>query len=149
MAMDVKAGVFINRSRHDVASYAMNPENDPVWITGIVEARMLTEPPLAEGTQVQRLATFLGKRIEYVLEVAEYDPQALLAMRSVKGPFPMKVAYKFEEEGGGTLARIRIQGEATGFYKLAGPVMSRAVKRNITNDLSMLKDLLESRADER
>ena len=59
----------------------------------------------------------------------------------------MKVAYEFEEKGGGTLARIRTQGEATGFYKLAGPVMSRAVKRNITNDLTMLKDLLESRAD--
>ena len=148
MAINVKAEVLINRSVDEVASYAMHPDNDPVWITGIVEARMLTEPPLAQGTQVQRVAKFLGKRIEYVLEVEEYDPKALLAMRSVKGPFPMKVAYEFEEKSGGTLARIRIQGEASGFYKLAGPVMSRAVKRNITNDLNTLKDLLESHVDE-
>ena len=86
MAMDVKAEALINRSRQDVTSYAMNPENDPVWITGIVEARMLTEPPLAEGTQVQRLATFLGKRIEYVLEVAEYDPQSAAGHALGQGP---------------------------------------------------------------
>ena len=62
--------------------------------------------------------------------------------------FPMKVWYEFEEASNGTVARIRIQGEASGFYKLAGPMMSRAVKRNITNDLETLKDLLEAEADE-
>ena len=147
MGINVKAEVVINRSREDVTRFAMNPDNDPVWISGIREVKMLTEPPLAQGTKVERVATFMGKRIEYVLEVVEYDPKALLAMRSVKGPFPMNVSYEFEEVAGGTLARIRIQGEASGFYKLAAPVMSRAVKRNITNDLKALKELLESRAD--
>ncbi len=147
MPIDVKAEVVINRAREDVASYAMNPDNDPIWIGGIKEARMLTEPPLAQGTQVDRVAKFLGKRIEYVLEVVEHDPKALLAMRSVKVPFPMEVTYEFEEAAGGTLARIRIQGEARGFYKLGGPLMSRAVKRNITKDLKALKGLLESEVD--
>ena len=148
MAVDVEAEVTINRPVANVAGYVMDPENDPVWITGIIEAKMLTEPPLSEGTKVERVATFLGKRIEYVLEVVEHDPTALLAMRSVKGPFPMKVWYEFEEAGNSTVARIRIQGETSGFYKLAGPIMSRAVKRNITNDLETLKDLLEAEADE-
>ena len=130
-----------------MSAYAMNPDNDPVWITGIVEAKMLTDPPLAQGTQVERIATFLGKRIEYVLEVAELNPQSLMAMRSIKGPFPMEVDYEFEDAAEGTVARIRVRGEATGFYRIAGPVMSRAVKRNITNDLKTLKDLLESKAD--
>ncbi len=93
------------------------------------------------------IASFLGRRIEYVLEVVEYDPKALLAMRSVKGPFPMEVTYEFEEVADGTQARIRVQGETSGFYKLAGPLMSRKVKRNITNDLETLKDLLESGAE--
>ena len=59
----------------------------------------------------------------------------------------MKVTYEFEEVSGGTLARIRIEGEARGFYKLAGPLMSRVVKRSITTDLKTLKELLESGAD--
>ena len=101
MAVDVKAEVVIKRSRDEVAAFAMKPDNDPVWISGITEARMLTEPPVGQGTQVERIAYFMGKRIEYVLEVADYDPNARLAMRSIKGPFPMKVDYEFEESGEG------------------------------------------------
>jgi hypothetical protein len=60
----------------------------------------------------------------------------------------MRVAYAFEEAGDGTLVRIRVQGESGGFYSLAAPLMSRAVKRNITGDLAALKRLLESSAHE-
>ena len=148
MAIDVRAEVSINRSRQqEVAEYAMNPDYDPVWIGGISEAKMITDPPLREGTQVSRVASFLGKRIDYVLEVVGHEPASLLAMRSVKGPFPMKVTYEFEEASGGTMARIRVEGEAGGFYKLASPLMSRSVKHNITKDLRTLKQLLESMAD--
>ncbi len=146
MAIDVEAEVFIYKPRNEVAEYASNPDNDPVWITGITEANLLTYPPVGLGTRVERVAGFLGRKVEYVLETTEYRPDELVVMTSVKGPFPMKVTYGFEEAKGGTLARIRIEGETTGFYQLAGPIMSRAVKRNITNDLETLKDILESRA---
>ena len=144
MPIDVKAEVLIQRTREDVTSYAMNPDNDPVWISGIVEAKMLTGPPLGQGTQVARVAKFLGKRIEYVLAVVGYDPTSLMQMKSIKGPFPMEVSYEFEEAGDATLARIHIQGEASGFFKIASPIMARSVKKSITKDLRMLKQLLES-----
>ena len=144
MPIDVKAEVLIQRAREDVTSFAMNPDNDPVWISGIVEAKMLTDPPFGQGTQVARVAKFLGKRIEYVLEVVGYEPTSLMQMKSVKGPFPMEVSYRFEEAEEATLARIRVQGEATGFFKIASPIMARSVKKSITNDLRMLKQLLES-----
>ena len=147
MAIDVTAQTVIARSREEVASYAIDPDNDPVWISGITEAKTLAGEPPATGARVARVAKFLGRRIEYVLEVSEYLPESRLVMRSVKAPFPMEVTYEFEAAGESTLARIRIQGEAKGFYRLAGPVMSRAVKRGITNDLDTLKYLLESRAD--
>jgi len=56
-------------------------------------------------------------------------------MRSVKGPFPMRVRYEFEDADGGTRVRIRIQGGATTFYRLAAPLISGIVKRNVQNDL--------------
>lgn len=121
MAIDVKAEVLIGRPRDDVAGFAMDADNDPIWIGGITEARTLTDPPMAKGTKVQRIASFLGKRIEYVNEVVEYDPKSLLVMRSIKGPFPMIITYDFAESDGGALARIRVQGEAGGFYTLAAP----------------------------
>ena len=64
MAIDVKAEVSINRSPEYVANYAMNPDYDPIWISGISEAKMIADPPFREGTQVSRVASFLGKRID-------------------------------------------------------------------------------------
>ena len=60
--MDVTAKLLIQRSREEVARYAINPENDPVWIGGI--ATLLGAPPLRSGSRVQRVAKFLGRRIE-------------------------------------------------------------------------------------
>ena len=144
MAVDVTAEIRVQRPRDEVAAYAMDPANDAVWVSGITEARMLTEPPVRKGTRVERIASFLGKGIEYVLEVDEHDPSGLLLMRSVKGPFPMRVTYAFDGSGETTRASIRIQGDASGFYRLAAPLLSRAVKRSITKDLRNLKGIMES-----
>ena len=147
MPIDVIAELIINSPRDKVAAYATNPENDPVWVSGISEARLVTEPPLGQGAQVDRVASFMGKRIEYVLEVVEWAPGSLMAMRSVKGPFPMEVSYQFEDAPGGTLARINVRGEARGFFKLASPILAAGVKRNITKDLKALKRLMERTPD--
>ena len=148
MSIDVKTEVVINRSKDDVARFAMNPGNDPSWIGGIVEARTLTDPPFNKGTKVARVATFLGKRIKYVTEVIDYEPTGRLVMHSVKGPFPMTIRYQFEETGGGTLVRIQNQGEVRGFFKLAGPVVAGLLKRSVTRDLAKLKELLEAGVDQ-
>ena len=146
MAIDITAEVVINRSRDDVASYATNPDNDPIWIGGIVETKTLTDPPFGKGTRVQRVAKFMGRRMDYTPEVTEYEPNRLVTMRTDK-PFDMMIRYQFEETEGGTLARIQIQGEGGGFYKLAGPLLARGVKKNVQGDLERLKILLESGAD--
>ena|SRR5215217_2748286 len=121
--------------------------NDPEWIGAIRETRLVTEAPFGVGAQVERVGTFLGKRIEYVNEVVELDPDRRLVMRSVKAPFPMTVTYEFDDEpGGGTRMRIRTEGDASGFYRLAGPLLDRAVKRGVGQDLKRLKQRVEGGA---
>jgi hypothetical protein len=147
MGIDVVAEREIAAERTRVAAYAMDPANDPVWIGGIKEARWLTDPPLRVGTRVQRVASFLGRRIEYVLEVVEHEPHALQRMGSVKSPFPMKVTYEFGDAGpAATRARIRVEGEPGGFYSLASPLMARAVRRSLAGDLDRLAGLTENPA---
>jgi hypothetical protein len=58
----------------------------------------------------------------------------------------MTVRYEFHDDDGGTRVRIQTQGDASGFYRLAGPLLARAVKRGIEGDLAKLKELLESDA---
>jgi len=144
MSTDVQVETRVGRPRAEVAAYATDWRNDPDWIGALTDVRPLTDEPFGVGSQVARVATFLGRGFEYVNEVVEYEPGARLVMRSVKAPFPMMVTYEFEDADGATLVRIRAQGDASGFYRAAGPVLSRAVKRAIGGDLRRLKSLLEA-----
>jgi uncharacterized membrane protein len=144
MSVDVIVETAIGRPREQVARFAMDPANDTRWISALDSARTLTDGPFGEGTRVERVASFLGKRIEYVNEVVEHEPGRRLVMRSVKAPFPMTVTYEFEDAPAGTLARIRAEGDASGFYAVGGPLLARMVRRGIRKDLELLKSLLEA-----
>jgi carbon monoxide dehydrogenase subunit G len=144
MGIDVTAQTEIARPPDEVAGFAMEAENDTRWIGGISKVRRLTPGPTAVGTRVERIAHFLGKKIEYVMEVAELEPNRRIVLRSIKAPFPMTVTYAFEGAPGGTRASVRVEGEPAGFYKLAGGLMGPAVRKNITADVQRLKEILET-----
>jgi hypothetical protein len=144
MSTDVEVETIVERPRPEVARYAMDWRNDREWIGALSDVRLVTGEPFGVGSQVERVGSFLGKRIEYVNEVVELDPGARLVMRSVKAPFPMTVVYEFEDVGEGTRMRIRTQGDASGFYRVAGPMLARAVRRGVERDLRRLKQVLEA-----
>ena len=143
MSIDITAETAIGRPREQVAEFAMDPANDPIWIGGISEARVVTGGPLQPGSRVARVASFLGKRIEYVNEIDELLPGERLDMHSVAGPFPMRITYEFADADGGSVARIRVEGDAGWFYAIATPILRRKVRRSVAADLARLKRLLE------
>lgn len=147
MSIDVTLETTIRRPREEVARFAMDPANDPIWIGGISEARTVTDGPLAQGSRVARVASFLGKRIEYVNEVDELVPGRRLVMHSVAGPFPMRITYEFVDDDSGSTARIRVEGDASGFFTIATPVVRGKLRRAVATDLATLKGLLEKRGD--
>jgi uncharacterized membrane protein len=144
MTISLTLEVTINRPIDTVANFVMDPRNDPVWLSGITSARALSDLPLRVGTRVERMAKFMGRPMEYVTEVVEYDPPRVLAMRTVKSPFPMKVRYEFEEKQGATLVRNKVEGDPGGFYAIGGPLLAHSVKRSISKDLDSLKRHLEA-----
>ncbi|HYF28713.1 MAG TPA: SRPBCC family protein [Baekduia sp.] len=146
MGIDVTAEVTVARPRDEVAAFMVDPANDPQWIGGLREAALLGDPPLAVGSRTRRVASFLGRRIDYVLEVAAYEPGALLDLQSVVAPFPMRVTYSFADAASGaTVVRNRVRGGPTGAAALLSPVTARMVRRNVERDLRALRELLERR----
>jgi uncharacterized membrane protein len=143
MPVDVTATATIDRPREEVAAYVRDPANDTTWIGGLRDARLLTPAPVAVGSQVERVASFLGRRVEYVNEVTELDGDRL-AMRSVRSPFPMRVTYGHRDAGdGATEVSVRVEGDASRFYALVGPLVGLAVRHSIARDLRHLKRVLE------
>ena len=137
MSIDVTAEVQVARERDAVAAYMTDPANDAEWIGGVREARLLDDPPLAEGSRVARVAKVLGRRVEYVTRVERLEPGRTLDMRSVEGPFPMRITYTFEDRDGGTVVRNRVRG---GGIRLVAPL----VRRNVQRDLERVRERLEA-----
>jgi len=145
MAIDVSTAIDIARPADAVAAYQFDPTNDPAWIGGVDRAEKLTAGPMAVGSRVRRLGGFMGRHIEWVMEVVEMAPARRLAMHAVKSPFPMDVSYEIEPSGAGSRARIRIQGQAYGMFRLFGPLLGPMVRRSVAGDLCRLKALVEAR----
>lgn len=144
MAIDVTAEVTVRRPRAEVAAWMMDPANDVRWIGGLREAEFLTDPPLRPGSRTRRVASFAGRRIEYVLEVRELQDGRLLDMDSVVAPFPMRVTYSFDDgPDGATVVRNRVRGGSGGPLGLLSPLTARMVRRNVQRDLRSLRDELE------
>jgi uncharacterized membrane protein len=144
MSIDVLAEVRVRRPREQVAAYMSDPANDPEWIGGLREARLLGDPPLQQGSRVARVASFMGRRVEYVNEITTLEPGSVLEMRSVKAPFPMHITYTFEDREGGTLVRNHVRGGG-GLFSLGSPLFAPLVRRNVQKDLERMRDVLEAR----
>ena len=143
MPVDVTATGAIGRPREEVAAFLQDPANDTAWIGGLRSARQLTPGPVAVGSRVERVASFLGRRVEYVNEIIELTGDRLV-MRSVRSPFPMRVTYGHRQAGDGTTeVSVRVEGDAGRFYALAAPLLGPAVRRSIVRDLRNLKRVLE------
>ena len=145
MAIDIRAVIDIARPREQVAAYLRDPGNDPSWIGGLRSARLVTDPPVGVGSQVERVASFLGRRIQYVNEITELTGTRL-AMRSVRSPFPMRVTYGFEDTGQATEVSVRVEGDASRVYRLADPITAALVRHSVRRDLRTLKRVLEDGA---
>lgn len=146
MNIDVSSEVIINRSPEQVAQYAANPDNVPMWYTNIKSVEWKTPRPLRIGSQIAFVAHFLGRRLAYTYEIIEWIPGKRLVMRTAEGPFLMKTTYTWEAAVKGTQMILRNQGAPKGFSKWIAPLMALAVRRANQKDLALLKERLETAA---
>jgi uncharacterized membrane protein len=145
MAVDVLTEITIAQPADVVASYAADPSNAPAWYENIAAVRWETEPPLCIGSRVAFTARFLGRPLAYTYEITEYVPAERLVMRTAQGPFPMETTYTWQAlDEGSTRMTLRNRGEPAGFSRVAGSVMSAAMRRANRKDLSKLRSILEA-----
>ena len=147
MAVDVQCERTIPRPRDEVAAYAADPDNTTSWYANIKAVEWETPRPLAVGSRLAFIASFLGRRLVYTYEIRELVPGERLVMSTAQGPFPMETTYSWEDDGeGATRMTLRNRGAPSGFQKVAAPVMARAMRRAMTKDLERLSAILERRA---
>lgn len=142
--LDVLTESIIDAPRHQVASYASDPDNAPYWYANISSVDWMTPPPLRLGTRLAFEARFLGRRLVYTYEVVDFVSDRRLVMRTSEGPFPMETTYEWTDDSPGrTRMALRNRGSPAGFSRFLAPLMAAAVRSANRKDLARLRSILE------
>jgi uncharacterized protein YndB with AHSA1/START domain len=128
----------------EVFALAGDPTNDPSWATVMVESRMTSEGPVQKGATLVQVLRFLGKRIEAQCEITEYEPNSRVAFTMIAGPNAGVNERTFEAVDAGTRVTMVTRADSTGVFKLADPVLQRMATKQMSADLTVLKELLEA-----
>jgi len=124
-----------------------DPENLPGWSSLVLDVQKETQGELREGDRYTSVAKFLGRRFETPMQVTAHEPPRLHSDKSTGGPFEQEYTFVLEEAaGGGTRLTQAAEGEPGGFFRLVGPLLEVAGRRQFKTDLANLKDLLEARS---
>ena len=144
MPVDVRTEIEIARPRDAVAAFAADPDNATAWYQNIKAVDWRTQRPLQVGSRVAFVAQFMGRRLSYTYEIADFEPGVRLVMRTANGPFPMETTYTWTDAAAdATTMTLRNRGEPSGFARVTAPMMARAIQRANRNDLRQLKLILE------
>jgi uncharacterized protein YndB with AHSA1/START domain len=145
--MRIEESVQINRPLNEVYEYVANPENLPEWSGIVQEVHKEAQGELREGARYTTVAKFLGRRFETPMQVTSHEPPRRHSDRSTGGPFEQEYTFVLEETaGGGTRLTEVAEGEPGGFFRLVGPLLEMAGRRQFRTDLANLKDLLEAQS---
>ena len=120
MAINVTERININCPAEAISEFMFDPKNDTQWLGGVIEIKSVSTDAINEGTEIHRIAHFLGKDIDYILVVKKIIKGKQLSTESIKSPFPMKVDYLVEDVEGKqseeglpySIVSIKIEGQS-------------------------------------
>jgi len=135
--------VVITRPLEEVFAYLTDVTNWPRWNMVVGNVEQTPPGPLEKGTKLRGAAEVMGRTMQYSGEILEYDPNKKVVQKMRVGPAELQTSWLLEPVEAGTRLTISSAGKASGPSIIAGPLLDRAVKKQIEESLARLKAILE------
>ena len=143
--INLNSSAVICQPVRQVFDFVSMPENDVGWRYGTFAAATLTEGITAKGTFFRSIGHWMGRRNLSTFEVTEYKPDQKYGFKSLSGPLSSQTSYTLRmEHNGCTKIEISIQADVVNFFQMDEGILERRMKKQLQEDLAMLKDLLEA-----
>ncbi len=137
------ASVFVERPIEEVFAYIAEMGNTQQWQADVTRAEVTSNGPLGVGSTGIFAQKVMGREISNEFEITAYDPPYQLCFKTIAGPVSFEGCQTCEEQNGGTLVTMHMNGEAGGFFKVAEGMLQGQVQKSFERDLNMLKQVLE------
>jgi uncharacterized protein YndB with AHSA1/START domain len=136
----------INRPKTEVFQYLGDVEKASNWYSAVTRVTALDDSKPGLGKHYLFERDLGGHRTVIEVEIAEWEPDRILALRSLSGPTPFAYRFTLKERAGAT--QLSLEGEISaeglpGLLALAGPLAERAFSHGMRANLKALKTQLE------
>ena len=126
-----------------VFDFISTPENDFQWQYGTLASTRLSGGIIGLGANFQSVSHLMEHRIQSTFEVTAYEPNRKYGFKSISGPLQSFTTYTFEIVKNCTQVTVSMQANAVNLIGLNESVLEKKIKRQIKDNLAMLKSILE------
>ena len=142
--ININSSTLIYRPIKRVFEFISTPENDFQWQYGTLASAQVTEGMAKVGTAFRSVGHLLGHRSQSTYEVTEYEPNRKYGFKSLTGPLNSFTSYTFNIAKGCTQVDMSLQANAVNLMDLNENVLEKKMKKQIKENLAILKNILES-----
>ena len=143
--ISINLNTLISRPVREVFDFITAPENNSQWQYGSLVSVKMSPREMRVGTIFSSFGHFMGRRIQSEFEVTEFETNKNYGFETISGPVQLQTTYNFESVACGTIVTVSSLINPGGFFKLVDPIVARVAKKQFKENLTRLKELLESR----
>lgn len=138
--------VVIERPPAEVFAALINVAGHTDWARGPEEIVDISDDPVQLGTTWQQVSKLMGKKIVTRMQVNAYEEARKFGYGGDK-PVPVQILFTLAPVPDGTELRMVASGEPDGIFgKMALPILTKSLERQMESDLYALKGILEDGA---
>ena len=143
--INLDISTMIYRPIGQVFDFMSSPENDFQWQYGTLASARISEGVSNIGTLFRSIGHLMGRRVESTFEVTEYELNKKYGFKSLSGPLQSQTSYAFEIVEGSTKITVSTQANMVNPLQMAEGILEKQMRKQLRENLGMLKDLLEAR----
>lgn len=141
--INLNTNTVIYRPVKQVFDFVSTPENDFQWQYGTLASSRISGNANTIGTFFRSIGHLLGERAQGTFEVTEYELNKRYGFKSLSGPLHSKTSYTFVIANGSTQVTVSTQAKVGISSKMDERILEKKMKRQLKENLKVLKDLLE------
>jgi uncharacterized protein YndB with AHSA1/START domain len=138
--INIEKSVVINRPVEEVFAFVTDGSKAPSWQEGLEAVEGRADVIGSQYTEVRKL---LGREMRSLMEVTAFEWNKGWSARVLKGPVPYEVSVRVEPQDGGTRLTTRVDGEPTGFFKVAEGMVKSQLEKSMEGNNQRLKQIME------
>ena len=141
--INILSSIHIYQPIKRVFEFISNPENDFQWQYGTLSSTRTSEIISALGACFQTTGNFMGHRIQSTFQVTEFESNKTYGFKSLSGPLQSFTTYTFLLASGYTQINLVTQANVVNYVELNENILEKKLKKQLKENLAMLKSLLE------